>query len=145
MSLKGNETRLGVARVALFDQPKRIIFATGAVEQFVGSETKRLGGNKTLLVTDKGVKKAGMADTVLDLIKKENLSVDVYDNLTAEPTAESLRAAVKFAREGKYDAVVGVGGGAVHGHCEDECYLSYKPGRSNGIRESYGGQEQVSG
>jgi alcohol dehydrogenase class IV len=113
MSLKGHETRLAVARVALFDQPKRIIFATGAVEQFVGSEAKRLGGKNIAVMTDKGVKKAGMADTVIDLLKKENLNVSVYDNLAAEPTAESLRTAVKWGREGKYDVVVGVGGGAV--------------------------------
>jgi alcohol dehydrogenase class IV len=113
MSLKGFETRINVARVALFDQPKRIIFATGAVQEFVASEAKRLGGRKIVVVTDKGVKKAGMADTVSDLLKKENLNVDVYDQISAEPTADSIRAAVKFGREGKFDLVVGVGGGAV--------------------------------
>ncbi len=113
MSLKGFETRLATARVALFDQPKRIIFATGAVEQFVGSEAKRLGGKRVLVDTDKGVRKAGMADTVIDLLKKENFNVDVYDDLKAEPTADSVKSAVEFARRGRYDLVVGVGGGAV--------------------------------
>jgi alcohol dehydrogenase len=113
MSLKGFETKLNVARVAMFDQPKRIIFAIGATEQYLGSEAVRLAGKKTLVVTDKGVKKAGMADTVVDLIKKEHLDVTLYDNIAAEPTAESVRAAVKFGREGKYDLVVGIGGGAV--------------------------------
>ena len=50
MSLKGFETKLNVARVALFDQPKRIIFATGATEQFLGSEAICLGGKKILVV-----------------------------------------------------------------------------------------------
>ncbi|HUK50964.1 MAG TPA: iron-containing alcohol dehydrogenase [Terriglobales bacterium] len=113
MSLKGFETKLNVARVAMFDQPKRIIFATGAAEQYLGSEAVRLAGKRTLVVTDKGVKKAGMADTVVDLIKKEHLEVTLYDNIAAEPTADSVRAAVQFGREGKYDVVVGIGGGAV--------------------------------
>lgn len=113
MSLKGFETKINVARVAMFDQPKRIIFSAGAVQEFVGPEAKRLGGKNIAVVTDKGVKKAGMADTVADLLKKENLSVDIYDQITAEPTADSIRAAVKFGREGKYNLVVGVGGGAV--------------------------------
>jgi alcohol dehydrogenase class IV len=113
MSLKGYETRLNVARIAMFDQPKRIIFATGAVQEFLGSEAKRLGGKNIAVVTDKGVRKAGMADTAADLLKKENISVDVYDQISAEPTADSIRAAVKFGREGRYDVVVGVGGGAV--------------------------------
>jgi alcohol dehydrogenase class IV len=59
------------------------------------------------------VRKAGMADTVVDLLKKESLKVSMYDEISAEPTADSIRAAVKFGREGKYDLVVGVGGGAV--------------------------------
>jgi alcohol dehydrogenase len=113
MSLKGFETKLNVARVALFDQPKRIIFATGAAEQYLGSEAVRLGGKKTIIVTDKGVKKAGMADTVTDLLKKENLDVSLYDDIAAEPTATSVRSAVKYGREGKFDLVVGIGGGAV--------------------------------
>ena len=113
MSLKGFETRINVARVASFDQPKRIIFATGAVQEYLGSEAKRLGGKKIVVVTDKGVRKAGMADTIADLLKKENLGVEIYDEISAEPSADSIRAAVKFTREGKYDLVVGVGGGAV--------------------------------
>jgi len=113
MSLKGFETKINVARVAMFDQPKRIIFATGATEQFLGTEATRLGGRKVVVVTDKGVRKAGMSDTVADLLKKEHLDVTVYDEIAAEPTVQSVRAAAKFGREGKFDLVVGVGGGAV--------------------------------
>jgi alcohol dehydrogenase class IV len=111
--LKGFETKLSVARVAMFDQPKRVIFAAGATEQFLGSEALRLGGKNIILVTDKGVRKAGMADTARDLLKKEHVDVTVYDEIAAEPTAQSVKAAVKFGREGKFDLVVGVGGGAV--------------------------------
>ena len=113
MSLKGFETKIDVARVAMFDQPRRIIFATGATEQFLGTEALRLGGKKALVVTDKGVRKAGMADAATELLRKGNLDVIVYDEIAAEPTAESVRAAVEFGREGKFDIVVGVGGGAV--------------------------------
>ena len=111
-SLKGFESNLNVARVAMFDQPKRIIYAYGATEQYLGPEAVKLG-KKIVVITDKGVKKAGMADTAVDLLKKEHLDPTLYDEIRAEPTAESVRAAVKFGREGKYDLVVGVGGGAV--------------------------------
>ena len=112
MSLRGFETKMDVARVAIFDQPRRIIFATGAVEQYLAAEAKRLGGENALVVTDKGVRQAGMADTVVDLLKKE-IQVSLYDEIMGEPTAESIRAAVEFARERKHEIVVGVGGGAV--------------------------------
>jgi alcohol dehydrogenase class IV len=94
MSLRGFETKINVARVAMFDQPRRIIFATGATEQFLGAEAIRLGGKKAVVVTDKEVKKAGMADTATELLKKEHLDVTVYDEIAAEPTAQSVRAAM---------------------------------------------------
>ena len=72
MSLGEFETKMDLARVAIFDQPRRIIFATGAVEKYLVAEVRRLGGKNVLVVTDKGVRKAGLADTVLNLLKEEN-------------------------------------------------------------------------
>jgi len=112
MAFRGFETKIDIARVAAFDQPKRVIFATGAVEQFLTVEAKRLGGKDVVVVTDKGVRRAGIADTAVGLLKGQGLNVSVYDEIAGEPTADSVRAAVKFGREGKYDLVVGVGGGA---------------------------------
>ena len=112
MSLREFATRMDLTRVAIFDQPRRIIFATGAVEKYLVAEVRRLGGKNVLVVTDKGVRKAGLADTVLNLLKAE-IQVSLYDEITGEPTAESIRTAVEFAREGKYELVIGVGGGAV--------------------------------
>lgn len=104
---------MAVARVAAFDQPRRIVFATGAGERFLGAEAKALGCRNALVVTDKGVRKAGMADEVVALLRREGLAVSTYDGISGEPTSESVRAAVSFAREGRYDLAVGVGGGAV--------------------------------
>jgi len=112
MAFRGFEAKIDIARVAAFDQPKRVIFATGAVEQFLTVEAKRLGGKDVVVVTDKGVRRAGIADTAAGLLKGQGLSISVYDEIAGEPTADSIRAAVKFAREGNYDLVVGVGGGA---------------------------------
>ena len=113
MSLKGYETKLNVARICLYDLPRRIIFATGAVQEFVGPETQRLGGKRVLVVTDQGVKKVGIADVVADQLRNRGLDVEIYDQISAEPTSDSIRAAVAFGREVNYDLVVGVGGGAV--------------------------------
>ncbi len=65
-----------------------------------------------MVVTDKGVGKAGLIDKVRPYIEKEGLNVTIYDELTAEPTMDSMSTCAKFARDGKFSLVVGVGGGA---------------------------------
>jgi alcohol dehydrogenase class IV len=42
------------------------------VEKYLVAEVRRLGGKNVLVVMDKGVRKAGLADTVLNLLKEEN-------------------------------------------------------------------------
>ncbi len=112
MSLKAFEQNLPLARISEYQGAKKVIFGVGAVEDRVGTEVKRFG-KKVGLITDKGVRKAGLADKVADLLKKEGLIVDIYDEIAAEPTSDSLKKAVNFGRGGNYDVIVGVGGGAV--------------------------------
>jgi len=105
------EPNLYEAKYWQWDNPQRIIAGTGSVEK-VGAEAKRLGGKKILIVTDKGVVKAGLVDKVRPHLEKAQLNFTVYDELTAEPTMESMGNCVQFARDGKFDLVIGVGGGA---------------------------------
>lgn len=112
MSLKTYETNLSLARISEYQGAKKVIFGTGSVESFIGLEVKRFG-KRVGLITDKGIEKVGIAEKVIDLIKKENVEVDVHNDIASEPNSESVRKAVVFGREGGYDVIVGVGGGAV--------------------------------
>lgn len=112
MNLKAYETSLPLARISEYQGAKKVIFGTGSVESSVGFEVKRFG-KRIGLITDKGIEKVGLAGRVIDLIKKEGVDVDVYNNIAGEPNSESVRKAVLFGKEGRYDAIVGLGGGAV--------------------------------
>ncbi len=108
------EPNLYEAKYWQWDNPARVVVGTGSVEK-VGREATRLlgsSGKKVLIVTDKGVSKVGLIDKVKPYLDKEGLNVTVYDELTAEPSMDSMSACVKFARDGNYNLIVGVGGGA---------------------------------
>ena len=112
MSLLQYGSNLPISKVSVsFDQPRRMVFGPNCVEN-VGSEAKRLGAGEILLVTDKGVVKAGLAERVLEILGRDQLKVTVYDNIAAEPTVESVNAAVDFARADAYKLVIGLGGGS---------------------------------
>jgi hydroxyacid-oxoacid transhydrogenase len=74
-----------------------------------GWELKRLGVERTLLVTDPGVAATGHPDRVQTAIEAE---VVVYDRALVEPTIDSLQDAADFARDAGVDGFVSVGGGS---------------------------------
>ena len=108
------EPNLYEAKYWQWDNPARVVVGTGAVEK-VGREATRLlgsAGKRVLIVTDKGVSKVGLIDKVKPHLDKEGLNLTVYDELTSEPSMDSMSACAKFARDGKFNLIVGVGGGA---------------------------------
>ncbi len=70
----------------------KIKFGDGAAEE-TGWEAKRLGGPKILVVTDKGVAKAGLADRIRNGLEKENLEVGIFDGVQPDPRSKSTMTA----------------------------------------------------
>lgn len=91
--------------------PSMILFGSGAGEK-VGDQARALGAKSVFIVCDPGIASTGMADQVKGYLEKAGLSVGVYSNIVPEPPVESLYECVGLVREGKYDLVVGLGGGS---------------------------------
>lgn len=126
-----------VKKTTYLENVKRLIFGVGSSEK-VGEEAKRLGGDSAtaLLVTDSGVRGAGLIDNIKASIEEKGLTVDVYDKALPEPTMESMKRVAETVRSGKYNVVVGAGGGSVMdaaktaaitatNSCEVEYYFSF--------------------
>jgi len=98
-------------KVSRFQLPGMLLFGAGATEQ-VGSEARRLGAQKVLIVTDQGIAATGMAEKIRDCIQQEGLEADIFADVEPEPPVESLTPCMQMAKDGKYDLVVGLGGGS---------------------------------
>lgn len=94
-----------------FQNPRKIVLGLGASEK-VGEEATRLGGGKILVVSDDNIEKTGILDNILKSIREKELDVRLYKIPVAEPTIDNARAVTNECRLGKYDVVVGVGGGS---------------------------------
>ena len=77
-----------------------------------GMDLQELGSQRVLVVTDSRVAKLPPVQTVCESLAKEGLEYSVFDRVRVEPNEASLREAVAFAADGKYDAFVAVGGGS---------------------------------
>lgn len=87
----------------------RIKFGLGAVEE-LSSDLKTFPGDKVIIITDQGVKKAGILDYVKDIIKDYNCSV--FDQVSSDPDLKNVESALTFAKENNCNIIIGLGGGS---------------------------------
>ncbi len=78
----------------------------------LGSACKKLNINKPLLVTDNGLVKSKIIEDAINLLKKENLAVEVFSNVVGNPTGSNVKQGVEFYKENKCDGVIAFGGGS---------------------------------
>ncbi|MEN9483005.1 MAG: hypothetical protein RJB37_885 [Pseudomonadota bacterium] len=81
----------------------------GAV-RLLADECARTSITRPLVVTDAGVRAAGVLQPALDALR--DLPVAVFDQTPSNPTEAAVRAAVEVYRQGGCDGLVAVGGGS---------------------------------
>lgn len=87
----------------------QIQFDYGAVK-LLKQECERVGITRPLIVTDPGVKAAGVLQKALDALP--GLSVAVFDQTPSNPTEAAVRAAVDVYKAHQCDGLIAVGGGS---------------------------------
>ncbi len=87
----------------------QIQFEFGAVK-LLPSECERVGIQRPLIVTDAGVKAAGVLQKALDALP--GVPVTVFDQTPSNPTEAAVRAAVEMYKAGQCDGLIAVGGGS---------------------------------
>ncbi len=93
-----------------FEVPE-IIFGNGALAE-IGQCAQRLGGERVLLVTDPGVRRAGWVDAALESIDACGLDAVIYDNVVTNPRDFQVEQGVALYRAKGCDVIVAVGGGS---------------------------------
>ena len=87
-------------------------FGSGASDE-VGYDLSQYGASRALVVTDPGVAATGLPQRVAEQMGRFGIEAVVFDGSHVEPTDDSMREAVAFARDaGPFDAYVAVGGGS---------------------------------
>ncbi|MBY0409656.1 MAG: iron-containing alcohol dehydrogenase [Burkholderiaceae bacterium] len=87
----------------------QIQFEFGAVK-LLQQECERVGITRPLIVTDPGVKAAGVLQKALDALP--GMTVAVFDQTPSNPTEAAVRAAVAMYKTHDCDGLIAVGGGS---------------------------------
>lgn len=96
--------------MALINYLTKIQFDYGAV-QLLKEELDALGVNSPMIVTDEGVRGAGLLEPVLSSIVQDP-DPTIFDETPGNPTEEVLEAALALYGERGCDGLIGVGGGS---------------------------------
>lgn len=78
----------------------------------IGSFLESLGHGKVFLVTDKGVKNAGVLESIESSLHKSSISYETFDEVVPNPTSENIMLGVQLLKEYNPDSVLAVGGGS---------------------------------
>lgn len=94
-----------------FNTTKSLLFEPGAASRLAEAAGETLGA-ACLFVTDPELRRLGLSDPALASLSKAGLDVTVFDEVEADPSRETLLAAVAAGREAAASGVVGFGGGS---------------------------------
>ncbi len=92
--------------------PVKVIAGNAALEH-VPYEFTSQGCKRPMVITDKGVRAAGLLDTVIGACEEGELDVSVvFDDVPADSSKETVTAIAKEYRSKKCDGILAIGGGS---------------------------------
>ena len=95
--------------MAFINYITQVQFDFGAVK-LLKQECERVGITRPLIVTDAGVKAAGILQKALDQLS--GMTVAVFDQTPSNPTQAAVRAATALYKASNCDGLIAVGGGS---------------------------------
>lgn len=96
-----------------FYSPTKIVFGVGVSGDF-SSELDTLGIRRTLIVSDKGVDRAGLVSPIVEVFKDAGVDIaGPYLDIEKDAPISSVKRLAAFGRKNRVDSVLALGGGSV--------------------------------
>lgn len=94
-----------------FTLPTKIVYGPGCISSLI-DELQLNNCSSPIIVTDKGVIKAGILDKITSLLGQNNISFTVYDGVEPNPKDVNVEEGTRIAREFGADSIIAIGGGS---------------------------------
>jgi len=96
----------------VFQVPGKLMFGEGLARD-AGREARALGATKALIITDEGVKSAGLLNDVEKSLEENNVElVGIFSEIPPNSEIETCEKLARFASERGADILISVGGGS---------------------------------
>ncbi len=91
---------------------KTMVYYGAGSTELIGGEAAKLGIAKAMIVTDRGVRKAGLIKGVEDSLSKSRIKYDVFDEVQEDADVNVVHKVALRIKEAGCNGVVVVGGGS---------------------------------
>jgi alcohol dehydrogenase class IV len=78
-----------------------------------GRIAKEIGAQRVLILTDEGIRKAGLVDKIAASIKKENILFEVFSQCLSSVPLGDICTCSRLVQDEEFDLIIGIGGGSV--------------------------------
>lgn len=95
----------------VYHNPTKLFFGENAIE-YLNGELPKYGKVVQLIYGGGSIKKNGVYDAVVRILKANGKTIVEYGGVMPNPTVEKLKEGVRIARENKVDLLLAVGGGS---------------------------------
>ena len=106
-----------------FQTCPNILFEPGAAAK-IPSLAAQFGARRVMLVTDRGVRAAGLTRSAEDGLAAAGIALDVFEDVVADPPSTVIEAAAARARAFKAALVLSLGGGSALDTAKLVAYLA---------------------
>jgi alcohol dehydrogenase class IV len=115
-----------------FQAPSNILFEPGASRK-IDELVAGYGARRVMLVTDKGVRGAGLTKGAEASLAAAGIQLSVFDDVVADPPSHVVEAAAAACRAGQIELVLSIGGGSALDTAKLVAYLAKSPDRLDDI------------
>ncbi|MDE6424726.1 MAG: iron-containing alcohol dehydrogenase [Ruminococcus sp.] len=116
-----------------YHNPTKLYFGEDSLN-YLRDELKNYGGNVLLVYGGGSVKKSGLYDEIIAILKESGKNIAEVSGVMPNPTLKKLYEGVQIARENSAEFILAVGGGSVCDyakavsvsvHCDDDPWEKY--------------------
>lgn len=102
----------------IFENATKTFFGKGCVKEYLTCLIGDYGANVMLAYGGSSIKKNGIYDKVIEILKAAGKNVTEFSGIMANPTYDKVLEGAELARSNKVDLILGVGGGSVMDCCK---------------------------
>lgn len=97
--------------ISSFNTVRRIVHGSGCIHA-IGDEIHRIGGSKALVITDPGIKAAGVLDVLAQALETAKVPASFFTEVEPDPKIEVVAKSLEAAKIYGPDVIIGLGGGS---------------------------------
>lgn len=102
----------------IYENKTKVYFGKSGVKEYLGCVLKHYGSSVMLAYGGGSVKKNGVYDEVMEILKAAGKTVTEFSGIMPNPTYAKVQEGARLARENSVDFILAVGGGSVIDCCK---------------------------